>query len=155
MITLVLVISVIAFIVAFLMDEVVSALASAALAFFSLIYFIITLVCFTGAITIDEKIEMYRSENAAIEERIGSIVNSYMQYESDTYAEFSDNTTAPAEYNGEKDDIFLVTLYPELKTDTLILAQISTYFDNHQKILELENTRIQLSKCKFALYFGH
>lgn len=93
--------------------------------------------------TIDEKIAMYEAENASIEESIDATVKNYMNFEATTYAEFKD-----------EDAMNLVSLFPELKSDTLVQQQIEVYVANNQKIKELKEEKIDLSKEKFNLYFG-
>lgn len=93
--------------------------------------------------TIDNKIAMYEEENASIEESIDVTVKSYMAFEASTYEEFKD-----------KDGINLVSLIPTLKSDTLVQKQIEVYVANNDKIKELKEEKIDLSKSKWKLYFG-
>lgn len=92
---------------------------------------------------IDEKIAMYQEENANIEEQIDALVQNYMKYESDTFAEFK-----------SEDSMTLVSLYPELKSDELVQNQISIYTENNKKIKELKEQKIDVAKSKWWLYFG-
>lgn len=92
---------------------------------------------------IDEKIEMYQEENTKIEEQIDTLVQCYMKYESDTLSEFK-----------SEDSMTLVSLYPELKSDELVQAQISVYAENNKKIKELKEQKIDVAKSKWWLYFG-
>ena len=93
--------------------------------------------------TLDEKIAMYESENAAIEEEINTLVENYMKYESDTYESLK----------GE-DGITLISLYPELKADTLVTQQCELYISNKEQIAYLKEEKISVSNHKFWLYFG-
>ena len=93
--------------------------------------------------TIDNKIAMYEEENASIEESIDVTVKSYMDFEASTYGELKD-----------KDAMNLVSLFPELKSDTLVQKQIEVYVANNDKIKELKEEKIDLSKSKWKLYFG-
>jgi hypothetical protein len=93
--------------------------------------------------TFDEKIAMYTEENANIEADINALVEQYMDYESDTYGELKGE-------NG----ITLVSLYPELKADTLVNKQIEVYIANNEKIKELKAKKINLTVYKWWLYFG-
>lgn len=93
--------------------------------------------------TIDNKIAMYEEENASIEESIDVTVRSYMDFEASTYGELKD-----------KDAINLVSLFPELKSDTLVQKQIEVYVANNDKIKQLKEEKIDLSKSKWKLYFG-
>ncbi len=93
--------------------------------------------------TIDNKIAMYEEENESIEKSIDITVKSYMDYEASTYKEIKD-----------KEAINLVALFPELKSDTLVQKQIEVYVENNDKIKELKEEKIDLSKAKWKLYFG-
>lgn len=92
---------------------------------------------------IDERIAMYEEENAAIEEQIDIIVKQYQEYETEIFA----NSTPESA-------ITLVSLYPELKSDTLVASQIEVYVSNNQKIKELKETRINGEIYRWWLYFG-
>ena len=50
--------------------------------------------------------------------------------------------------------MFLVTLYPELKADTLVAKQIEIYTNNNQKIKELKEQKLYGKVYKWWLYFG-
>lgn len=105
---------------------------------------VITLIKKVGTgYTIDNKIAMYEEENASIEESIDVTVRSYMDFEASTYGELKD-----------KDAINLVSLFPELKSDTLVQKQIEVYVANNDKIKKLKEKKIDLSKSKWKLYFG-
>lgn len=92
---------------------------------------------------IDEKIEMYSQENAKIEADIDALVAEYMVYESSTLADLrGDNAIA------------LVSLYPELKSDELVKAQIDIYRANAEKIKELKEAKLEIRVAKWWLYFG-
>ena len=92
---------------------------------------------------IDEKITMYQEENANIENEMNILVQQYMSYESDTFGNLKGDSS-----------ITLVSLYPELKADTLVTKQIEVYVANNEKIKELKEDKIELSVQKWWLYFG-
>lgn len=91
---------------------------------------------------IDDKIIMYEEENLKIEAQIGVLVEQYMSYEKETLTEFKGNEMA------------LVSLYPELKSDTLVQQQITVHTENNAKIKELKEKKIDLKLSKWWLYFG-
>lgn len=95
------------------------------------------------SLKVDDKIKMYQEENENIESQIGQLVTNYMEYESDTYANFK-----------SEDSITLVSMYPELKSDTLVNTQIEIYNENNKKIKKLKEELIDLSAKKWILYFG-
>lgn len=93
---------------------------------------------------IDSKIEMYQEENTNIEQDIDRIVKEYLEHEHDT---FTDLKT-------EESLITLVTLFPELNSDTLVQQQIKIYVENNAKIKSLKEEKIDIGKIKWILYFG-
>ena len=92
---------------------------------------------------IDQKIEMYEDQNAQIEESVAVAVEKYMQHEGDIMTEVAPDSA-----------ITLVSLYPELKSDTLIEKQIEVYVSNNNKIVELKEKQITAPLLKWWLYFG-
>lgn len=142
MIILLIIISIIGFIIAYVIDE--------DFAGFFLVCFCVLLVIgmFLGISvsngkTIDEKIVMYQEENNKIEKQIDTLVSNYMNYESNTYEKFKSESS-----------ITLVSMYPELKSDKLVEEQISVYEENNKKIRELKEDKIDLKVKKWWLYFG-
>lgn len=93
---------------------------------------------------IDQKIAMYEQENTKIEHQIETAVTSYQQHEKDVFTEVKPNSY-----------IQLVSIYPELKSDTLVKEQIKTYQSNNKKIKELKVTAINGNVKRWWLYFGH
>lgn len=90
-----------------------------------------------------EMITMYEQQNNQIEEQIDTVVKQYQEYESDTYAMTSSESS-----------ITLVSLYPDLKSDELVKEQIKVYLDNNKKIIELKEKQINAKATKWWLYFG-
>lgn len=93
---------------------------------------------------IDQKIAMYEQENTKIEQQIETAVTSYQQHEKDVLTEVKPNSY-----------IQLVSVYPELKSDTLVKEQIKTYQSNNKKIKELKVAAINGNVKRWWLYFGH
>ena len=92
---------------------------------------------------LDQKIAMYEEENTSIEESISSIVEGYMDYESNAYSDLK-----------SQDFIELVTNFPDLKANALVQEELGVYIENNQKIKELKEEKIELSTKKWLLYFG-
>ena len=110
------------------------------------VLFIISIITGSGIVkgrVLDDKIAMYIEENQNIEIQMNALVEQYMNYESGTYGELKGESS-----------ITLVSLYPELKADTLVAKQIEVYIDNNAKIKELKEKKIDLSAKKWWLYFG-
>ena len=93
---------------------------------------------------IDEKVTLYEVQNKEIEQKIEIAVKGYMQHENNTFKELKTNDSY----------ITLVTLYPELKADTLIQQEINIYEDNNNKVIKLKEQKINKSIYKWWLYFG-
>ena len=94
--------------------------------------------------TIDSKIAMYQEENANIERDIDKIVKEYLEHEHNTFADLKT----------EESSITLVTLFPELKADTLVQQQLEIYVANNASIKQLREEKINMAKTKWILYFG-
>lgn len=148
MIILLIIISIIGFIIAFVFnnDDICT---------FFLICFFLTCFCVLFVIAIflgfsvsngrimDEKITMYQEENNKIEKQLDTLVSNYMNYESNTYEKFKSESS-----------VTLVSMYPELKSDKLVEEQISVYEENNKKIREIKEDKINLKVKKYWLYFG-
>ena len=94
---------------------------------------------------IPAQITMYEEENAKIEEKVSSTVAKYMEYEGNVIMEI-----APGD-----DAMSLISLYPDLKSDQLIMSEINIYIENNDKIKELKEQQLNLRTYKWWLYFGH
>lgn len=93
--------------------------------------------------TIDEKIEMYQDQNNEIEQKIEIVVKEYMKFENELYPELKSESY-----------ISLVSLYPDIKSDTLVAHQIELYESNNRKITKLKEQKIKIKEYKWWLYFG-
>ena len=92
---------------------------------------------------IDERIAMYEEENVKIEQQIAEVVTQYQQYEKEIFTEVKPESS-----------MTLVSLYPELKSDTLVQKQIEVYTANNEKIKALKEREITAGYLKWWLYFG-
>ena len=93
---------------------------------------------------IDAKIVMYQEENKKIEQDIDRIVQEYLEHEQDTFSGLKP----------EDSSITLITLFPELKSDSLVQKQLEIYTKNNAQIKDLKEEKINLSTTKWILYFG-
>lgn len=109
---------------------------------------IIAICCLTPEVAtesvIDSKIAMYQEENANIEQDIDKIIQGYLVHEHDTFADLKT----------EESSITLVTIFPELKSDTLVQKQVKIYVANNANIKDLREEKIELAKIRWILYFG-
>lgn len=92
---------------------------------------------------IDARIQMYTEENTKIEEQIAAVVAQYQKYEHDIITEVAPDSS-----------VTLVSLYPDLKSDTLVRSQIEVYLNNNEKIKQLKDDAIHASVYRWWLYFG-
>lgn len=100
-------------------------------------------IILVNARDVDERIAMYEEQNAKIEAQVSEAVETYMAHEDKVF----DKAKADS-------SITLVSLYPELKSDTLMQELTSTYTENNKKICELKEEKITAKRAKFWLYFG-
>ena len=97
----------------------------------------------------DSKIAMYEQENNNIQSSISEIVENYMNYESDTYA----NSVEKIDLK-DLDMMMATQIYPELKTNELIMRQMDIYTANNDKIRQLKEEKLNNQVSKWWLYFG-
>ena len=93
--------------------------------------------------TLDDKIAMYEQENAAIEQSVDVLVKDYYRHESDTYSSLTPENA-----------VLFASAYPELQSNELATKQLEIYVENNNKIKELKEDQINLSRNRFWLYFG-
>lgn len=92
---------------------------------------------------------MYEEENNNIQNSVSQIVESYKNYEQNTYSESLKNIDT-----NNTDIIVLTQLYPELKSNEMVNKQIDIYQENNNKIKDLKEERINNEIAKWWLYFG-
>ena len=92
---------------------------------------------------IDDRIAMHEEENARIEQQVSDVVEQYQKYEADIFME-----VAP------ENAVTMVSLYPELKSDSLVQAQIEVYTENNKTIRNLRDKQIKGDVYRWWLYFG-
>ncbi len=105
--------------------------------------FIILLTLSIRVTKVEDRIVMYQEENSKIESQIAEVVNQYQKYEADIFESVS-----------KENAISYITLFPELKSDTLVQKQIETYIANNEKIKELKEAAIMAPVYRWWLYFG-
>lgn len=150
MIIVILVVCILAVVLGAIVEVEVDDSLGFAISLFAWIMFVIaSIVCIVLGVkvstlsTVETRIEMYQEENAKIEQQIANVVAQYQQHETEIFT-----TVAP------ESSIALVTLYPELKADTLVQKQIEVYVENNEKIKNLKEEQINGSVLKWWLYFG-
>ena len=114
-----------------------------AVGFFALLGLIIVGVNVKSLSVIDDRIAMYEEENARIEQQIADVVEQYQKYETDIFMEVAPESA-----------MTMVSLYPELKSDSLAQAQIEVYTENNKTIKDLRDQQIKGNVYRWWLYFG-
>ena len=84
----------------------------------------------------NQKIQLYTEQNEDIENKVGLVVDKYLEHEKDTYTELKPKTK-----------ITLASTYPELQSNKLVQQQIQLYNENNKKI-----TNCKLQKVKSQFY---
>lgn len=111
--------------------------------FFALVGLIVVSIHVKSLSVIDSRIEMYEEENARIEQQIADVVEQYQKYETDIFMEVAPESA-----------VTMVSLYPELKSDSLVQAQIEVYVENNKTIKNLRDQQIKGDVYRWWLYFG-
>lgn len=119
------------------------AICGAALGFVSFIAIILLGIDVKSLSVIDDRIAMYEEENTRIEQQVADIVEQYQKYETDIFMEVAPDSA-----------VTMVSLYPELKSDSLVQAQIEVYTENNKTIRDLRDKQIKGNVYRWWLYFG-
>lgn len=106
--------------------------------------FIILALLIAFPYNIDEKIELYETENQTIENKIKETVRAYMNYEQETYTNLVENA----------DLATLLITYPELSNNELVKSEIEIYKENSNKLKELKEEQLLKPIIAWWLYFG-
>lgn len=101
-------------------------------------------VGYTDILTIDDKISLYETQNAEIEQEITAIVESYKDYEAETFKAVAKKV----------DPLVVYTIYPELKSNALVTDQIKLYRENNDKITQLKSQKINLQGLGWWIHFN-
>lgn len=109
----------------------------------ALIMMLVVGISLSESMIIDEKIALYQEENTNIELTIETIVEEYKAYETNVFD------------NAEKvSPEALFTLYPELKSNELVVKQMDIYLANNEKIKSLYEEKLEYKCLAWWLYFG-
>lgn len=119
------------------------AIFGVALGFVSFIAIIVLGIDVKSLSVIDDRIAMYEEENTRIEQQVADVVEQYQKYETDIFREVAPGSA-----------VTMVSLYPELKSDSLVQAQIEVYTENNKTIRDLRDKQIKGNVYRWWLYFG-
>lgn len=117
----------------------------------SIVCAVVMIFVINDAITysqMDERIAIYQEENIRIEEQVKTTVEVYQEYEKEIFENIDLD-----KISGEK-LILLTSIYPELKSDTLVQELISVYTENNNQIKELKTKKLDYKVSCWWLYFG-
>lgn len=143
MIIVIFAISLIATIILVNTDNEEAGIGTFMLSLVSLIVLIVLGVSVSKLRTIDDKIDLYNEQNNMITAHMEEAVYNYMGYESSTFEKLKN-----------EDAMAIVQLYPELKSDELVLKELEVYNENVKNIMELKEEKIDGKIIKWWLYFG-
>ncbi len=124
--------------------SIVGLVLSIVLTLTSLIIGIVLGVKMTGKTVVDQQIIIYEQENAQLESDIDIIVKAYIEHEGGTFSNFKNESS-----------IVLVQLFPELKSNELIIRQIDIINTNNQEIKTLKSERARFSQIRWWLCFKY
>ena len=93
---------------------------------------------------IDQKIAVYEQENTRIEQSVATMVENYINHETNTFAEITKDISPT----------MVFSMYPELKSNTLVEKEISIYTENQKELRELKLSRYDKELAKWWLWFG-
>lgn len=97
----------------------------------------------SNTMIIDDKIAMYEVENETINQEINVIVENYQKHEKDTFSSATKKLSPTVVFS----------LYPELKSNTLVAKQIDTYTANQKEIKALKSKKLDYEVYKWWLHF--
>lgn len=93
---------------------------------------------------LDEKISLYEEENQRIEMQMNELTASYMDHEADIFKNMASESS-----------INIALIIPELKSNELVMAQLTTYKANNDAIKSLKEEKINGKIARWWLYFGN
>lgn len=88
-----------------------------------------------SALSTREELNVYTEQNKEIESKLKTTLDNYLEHENEVF-----------KGNKNDDAIYLISLYPELKSDKLVKQQIEVYIDNNN---EIKNKKASVAKIGF------
>ena len=99
-------------------------------------------IIYSNSMVIDDKIALYEEENTNIEQSVSLLVEEYKNYESSTFEDLM------------MEDLTVVfSVYPELKSNELVVEQIKLHVANNAKIKKLKEKKLDYRVCEWWLFF--
>ncbi len=95
----------------------------------------------------EEKITISKEENTRIEEQIKIVIEAYQDYEQGIFENIGLDKISSEKL------ILLTSIYPELKSDTMVQELIQVHINNTNKIKELRTTKLDYEVWRWWLCF--
>lgn len=113
----------------------------------------IVLMCVAISFTIklpqmEDRIALYQEENSRIEEQIKTTIEVYQDYEKEIFGNINLDKISSEKL------ILLTSIYPELKSDTLIQELIHVYINNTDEIKQIKVNKLDYELWRWWLCFG-
>ena len=98
-------------------------------------------ITYSESMVIDDKVALYQEENRNIETSIDATVQQYQHYEQETFEKC------------KVDPAVVLVMYPELKSNELVVKQIDLYVKNNEKIKKLKSDKLDYKVYGWWLCF--
>ena len=95
----------------------------------------------------DERISIYQEENTRIEEQIKTTIQVYQDYEKEIFSDINLDDISSEKL------IMLTSLYPNLKSDTMVQELIKTYNKNTEELKQLKTQKLDYELYRWWLCF--
>lgn len=96
----------------------------------------------------DNRIAVYEEENTRIEEQIKTAIQVYQEHEKEIYGNINLDGVSSEKL------LLLTSVYPELKSDTMIQELINVYNENIEQVKSLKTEKFDCELARWWLYFG-
>jgi hypothetical protein len=117
----------------------------------SIVLLMVTPIAITKTVKIsqmDNRIAIYEEENTRIEEQIKTTIQVYQDYEKDIFDDIDLDKISSEKL------ILLTSIYPELKSDTMVQELIKVYIDNNNKLKEIKTSKLDYEIWRWWLCFA-
>lgn len=96
---------------------------------------------------IEEKLTIYSEENARIESQVKTAIETYQNYEQGIFEDIDLDKISSEKL------LLLTSIYPELKSDTMVQRLIQIYIDNTNAIKEIRTKKLDYEVWRWWLCF--
>lgn len=112
------------------------------------VIFMILAITFSVKIPqMEERITIYKEENVRIEEQIKTVIEAYQDYEQGMFEDIDLDKISSEKL------ILLTSMYPELKSDTMVQELIQVYIDNTNEIKAIRTQKLDYEVWRWWLCF--